>query len=116
MEAPAAWGEFHEIAHLFCVASCRHYRFMTDTTDDFDIRQLVRPAIFFAANRNLFASYDAFRKQLERRRWNGLAASGAVVDTRLGLMLQPHRYSLWLMQPRKCHVPRGNFECRAARG
>ena len=75
---------------------------MSEVCDsDFDVKQFARPASFFAANRNLFASYEAFRKQLERRRLNGLAASGAVVDTRLGLMLHSERYQAWLMQPRK---------------
>jgi hypothetical protein len=89
---------------------------MTDAPNDFDIKQLVRPASFFVSNRNLFASYEAFRKQLERRQSNGLASSGAVVDTRLGLMLQPRQYCLWLFQPREYRAPRRSFEGRTSCG
>jgi len=55
---------------------------------------------FYAENRNLLGSKDAFRKRLERRQANGLAASGAVVETALGLMIDPPKFRAWLLQPR----------------
>jgi hypothetical protein len=77
---------------------------MTDENRDFDITELQRPQIFFDRNRNLFRSYEAFRKQLQRRQSNGLAAAGAVFDTRLGVMLHSGNYRDWLMRPRQCRI------------
>ena len=75
---------------------------MTDANTghpEFDLKRLAKAPAFFRRNRNLFKTYEAFRKQLERRRSNGLAASGAVVDTALGLMVDPTRFRDWLLTP-----------------
>jgi hypothetical protein len=53
---------------------------------------------FYQENRNLLGSRDAFRKRLYRRHLNGLEASGAVVPTALGLMIDPPRFREWLLK------------------
>jgi hypothetical protein len=72
---------------------------MTDAGDTPDITLLRKPRRFFDQNQNLFASRDAFRKQLERRHFNGLTTSGAVVETAMGLMIDPSRFISWLLRP-----------------
>jgi hypothetical protein len=55
---------------------------------------------FYQENRNLLGSRDAFRKRLARRHINGMAAAGAVVETALGLMIDPPQFRSWLLRPR----------------
>ncbi|HWG75370.1 MAG TPA: hypothetical protein VN660_01080 [Steroidobacteraceae bacterium] len=74
-----------------------------------DVSLLQKPQRFFTQNQNLFASREAFRKQLERRYSNGLAADGAVVETAVGLLIDPPRFTCWLLQPahyRRARRPR----------
>jgi hypothetical protein len=63
------------------------------------LQRLRRAPEFYQENRNLLGSRDAFRKRLERRDLNGLAASGAVLETALGLMIDPTRFRQWLFTP-----------------
>jgi hypothetical protein len=63
------------------------------------LQRLRRASDFYDENRGLFSSRDAFRKRLERRELNGLAASGAVLETNLGLMIDPPRFRTWLLSP-----------------
>lgn len=79
---------------------------MSDTT------RLQRPTPFFEGNRNLFTSWEAFRKQIERRRTNGMAPAGAVIETSLGLMIDPERFHVWLLKPTAYRQRRA--EARAA--
>jgi hypothetical protein len=45
-------------------------------------------------------SYVAFRRHLDRRRENGLVQSGAVVESPIGLLIQPAQFERWLLTPR----------------
>jgi hypothetical protein len=63
------------------------------------LQRLRRASDFFEENRALFGSRDAFRKRLERRELNGLTASGAVLETSLGLMIDSARFRAWLLAP-----------------
>jgi len=83
---------------------------MSDTTD---VKRFRKPSAFYKRNRNLFSSHQAFRKQLERRQANGLAAAGAVVETSLGLMIDPEKFHVWLLRPVE-HRGRRGFEERVA--
>jgi hypothetical protein len=72
---------------------------VADTTNQPNLKQLCKAPTFYRRNKNLFSSYEAFRKQLTRRQVNGLADSGAVVATSLGLMVDPPRFQTWLLAP-----------------
>ena len=87
---------------------------MTDANRDFDIKRFRKPGTFYERNRNLFTSHEAYRKQLERRQSNGLAAAGAVIETSLGLMIDPEKFRIWLLRPLEYRSGRRGFEARVA--
>ncbi len=64
------------------------------------LRRLRKARIYYEEHRHLLGSPDAWRKRLERRQANGLLAAGAVVETSLGLMIDPLRFRIWLLTPR----------------
>jgi hypothetical protein len=53
----------------------------------------------FANHHPQFGTYDALRKRIERRDVNGLEVSGALVETRLGFLIDRDRYIEWLLTP-----------------
>jgi predicted alpha/beta hydrolase len=62
-----------------------------------NVKRLCKAPSFYRRHENLFASYAAYRKYLERRHRNGLLTSGAVVETPLGLMVDPSNFQAWLL-------------------
>lgn len=64
------------------------------------LRRLRRARDFYNDNRNLLGTHDAFRKRLERRETNGLSAAGAVIESQLGLLVDPVKFREWLLRPR----------------
>jgi len=68
---------------------------------------------FYRANQNVLGSRDAFRKRLERRYRNGLIASGAVIDTTLGVMVDPPSFWNWFLSPDADWSPRSDSEVAA---
>ncbi len=64
------------------------------------LRRLRKARAYYQEHRHLLGSPDAWRKRLERRHTNGLLTSGAVVETSLGLMIDPPRFRMWLLTPR----------------
>lgn len=68
---------------------------------------------FYQDNRNVLGSRDAFRKRLERRYQNGLIASGAVVETSLGVMVDPPRFWDWFLNPDADWTPRSDRDAAA---
>ena len=60
-------------------------------------RKLSRPSRYQANNRQLFRTAAALRKHLDRRRDNGLLEYGAVVESRLGLLIDEERFATWLI-------------------
>jgi hypothetical protein len=68
---------------------------------------------FFEDNRNVLGTRDAFRKRLERRHENGLVASGAVVETSLGVMVDPPRFWDWLLNPGEDWTSKSDSEAAA---
>jgi hypothetical protein len=67
-----------------------------------DLSSLRRPGKFWETHGGELpiASYGAFRHYLWRRHANGLVASGAVVETRVGLLIHPKRFQSWVLTPR----------------
>jgi hypothetical protein len=53
----------------------------------------------FAAHHPQLGSFDALRKRIERRELNGLAASGAIVESRFGFLIDRDKYQRWLLTP-----------------
>jgi len=68
---------------------------------------------FYQEHRNLLGTRDAFRKRLERRYKNGLVASGAVVETSLGVMVDPPRFWDWLLNPDEDWTSKSGSEAAA---
>lgn len=58
---------------------------------------LVTPSDFQRRNRDWFRTYANLRYHLDRRQTNGLLSSGAVVETRLGLRIDPEKFPAWLL-------------------
>lgn len=85
------------------VAGWRSFRAMANQCNAEDagsVRRLRRAfPNFYETHRNILGSKDAFRKRLERRHLNGLAECGAVVETAIGLMIDPPRFRAWLLEP-----------------
>jgi hypothetical protein len=54
---------------------------------------------FAEAHPGLVSSYGALRKQIEHRRKNDLLAMRAVVESRLGCLIDPDQYRAWLVTP-----------------
>jgi hypothetical protein len=68
---------------------------------------LVRPLDFQRRNRDIFRTYSAFRYYLDHRHENGLVASGAIIETAVGLRVVPEKFPGWLLkQPQP--QPNGN--------
>ena len=65
------------------------------------LRRLRRARTFYEQHAHLFPSYGAFRKQLARRRSNGLLASGVVVESELGLLIDARQFESWLLRHSK---------------
>jgi hypothetical protein len=66
------------------------------------LETLMRPSDFRRAHRSLFNTDSALWKHLGRRRENGLLESGAVVETALGLRIDPERFRTWFLNtPRR---------------
>lgn len=55
----------------------------------------------FAAAFPQYGTYEAIRKRIARRRDNGLLASGAVVETNLGNLVDANKFADWALQPRE---------------
>lgn len=70
-----------------------------DDQDGHFIRKLWRLREFAECFPEL-GTYDSVRKRVEKRHANGLAARGAIVECRLGILIDPDRYKAWLLEPR----------------
>lgn len=62
---------------------------------------LVKPSEFQRRNCDWFRTYGALRYHLDRRHENGLVECGAVVETSLGLRIDPERFPAWLLSPKQ---------------
>jgi len=58
---------------------------------------LMRPSAFQRRCPEQFRSLAALRYHLTRRRANGLVESGAVVETPIGLRINPERFEQWML-------------------
>ncbi len=87
---------------------------MTDANQAPDLSQLRKAYCFYEQNPNLFTSRESFRKKLERRHSNGLIASGAVIESALGLLVDPLRFSSWLLHPMQYRRMSHGIQGRAA--
>ena len=87
-----------------------------NVTASANVKRLCKAPSFYRRHENLFASYAAYRKYLERRHRNGLVAAGAVVETPLGLMIDPPNFCAWLLgsQPRPAQAPPAETQLTAA--
>ena len=72
---------------------------LSSATPAANVKRLCKAPSFYRRHENLFASYAAYRKYLDRRHRNGLITSGAVVETPLGLMVDPLSFRAWLLDP-----------------
>jgi hypothetical protein len=65
------------------------------------LARLKRPADFQRTYPNIFRTDSALRYHLSRRHTNGLLAAGAVVETRLGLRIDPPALIDWVFDRRR---------------
>ena len=59
------------------------------------LHNLMRPREFQRRNPDVFNTYSALRYHLDRRYSNGLIDSGAVIETKLGMRIDPQRFESW---------------------
>ena len=59
-------------------------------------QSLMRPSAYQRRRAEEFRTYSALRHYLTNRHSNGLVESGAVVETPLGLRINPERMDRWL--------------------
>jgi hypothetical protein len=66
------------------------------------ISELRKPSEFLRTHRRELPlkTYAALRYHLDRRHENGLVASGAVIESRVGLLIAPAQFERWLLSPR----------------
>lgn len=57
---------------------------------------LMRPREFQRRCAEEFRTLRALRYHITRRHANGLVASGAVVETPIGLRIDPERFEIWM--------------------
>ena len=62
------------------------------------VNDLMKPGEFQRANNRLFRTYSALRYHLDRRGDNGLLDCGAVVESPLGLLIDPAKFECWLLR------------------
>ncbi len=58
---------------------------------------LVRPRDYQRSCAEQFRTLESLRYHLTRRRVNGLVEAGAVVETPLGLRIDPERFQQWML-------------------
>jgi len=61
------------------------------------LSRLRKPSDFQREHTDVFRTYAALRYHLDRRDCNGLLASGAVVETALGLRIDEERFPVWFL-------------------
>jgi hypothetical protein len=71
-------------------------------------KRLRKPSEFQREHTDLFRTYSALRYYLDRRHENGLLATGAVVETALGLRVDEQRFPVWLMGSSQSTQPAGD--------
>ena len=64
---------------------------------------LVRPSDFQRSCAEQFRTIEALRYHLTRRRRNGLLESGAVVETPIGMRINPERFQAWMLGKSSAH-------------
>ena len=62
-----------------------------------DLSELTKPGEFQRHNRQLFRTYSALRYHLDRRHTNGLIEAEAVIESPLGLLINPTKFHGWLL-------------------
>lgn len=71
------------------------------TEKNAQIDRLVKPSKFRREYPRLFPTDGALWHHLHRRNLNGLTEAGAVVETSLGIRVDPENFLTWVMNPRR---------------
>lgn len=61
------------------------------------IPKLERPREFQRRHADLFPSISSLRYHLDKRHENGMLEAGVVLETALGLRIDPERFPAWLL-------------------
>jgi hypothetical protein len=62
-----------------------------------NVNDLIKPGAYHRRTRRVFKTYSALRYYLDHRAENGLLEAGAVIESPLGLLIDPERFDSWVL-------------------